>query len=157
MSSPLALSGKDTPRNPLDSKSNWSDYIEVRYIEHQPIPSENMVARTLVEIQNLTRICNEMLILTVLGEGKLHGYELALNVETRSSGFFTFKHGTLYPILHKLESDGLIKGTWKKEKTQRKRKYYTLTPRGRRRIIQLRLEWIEFNQQLMAMGPEVEA
>ncbi len=111
----------------------------------------------LVETQNLTKVCNELLILSALAEGRLHGYELALSVESRSEGFFRFKHGTLYPILHKLEGEGLIKGTWKDEGTRRKRKYYALTSKGRRRAAALRSQWRHFHEKLMALSPEVEA
>ncbi|MBC8368019.1 helix-turn-helix transcriptional regulator [bacterium] len=95
-----------------------------------------------------------MLILSALGEGKKHGYELALNVESRSDGFFKFKHGTLYPILHKLEAETFIKGAWKEEASLRKRKYYTLTPKGRRRLSVLQREWQEFHERLMAVSLE---
>jgi PadR family transcriptional regulator, regulatory protein PadR len=110
----------------------------------------------IVETQNLTKICNEMLILSALGEGKKHGYELAVSIESRSEGFFKFKHGTLYPILHKLEAKGFIKGAWKEEASLRKRKNYTLTPKGRRRLSVLQKEWEEFHEKLMAMSSEVK-
>ena len=57
------------------------------------------------EIQNLTKNCNEALILAILSKEKKHGYQIALELEERSEGLFKFNHGTLYPILHKLEKD----------------------------------------------------
>lgn len=90
-----------------------------------------MAARKF-EIQNLTRECNEALILAVLSRGKRHGYQIALEIEERSGGFFRFNHGTLYPILHKLEKDGLIDGAWKGNAPRRRRKYYVLTSKGRK-------------------------
>ena len=71
------------------------------------------------EVQNLTKSCNEALILAILAERPRHGYQLALELEERSNGFFRFNHGTLYPILHKLENDGLIRGTWSDEGPRR--------------------------------------
>jgi DNA-binding PadR family transcriptional regulator len=91
------------------------------------------VSEPTLEIQSLTKSCNEALILAILAGGKKHGYQLALELEERSQGFFRFKHGTLYPILHKLEKDGLIRGTWNSDKEQgRRRKSYALTAKGRR-------------------------
>ena len=84
------------------------------------------------EVQNLTKSCNEALILAILAGGKKHGYQLALELEERSDGFFRFNHGTLYPILHKLEKEGMIEGTWKREGPKRRRKLYTLTRKGKR-------------------------
>ena len=84
-----------------------------------------------VEPQGLTRHFNEALILTSLARGAKHGYQLALDVEERSGGRFGFKHGTLYPILHKLEKEGKIKGAWLKDDSKRKRKQYSLTAQGR--------------------------
>ena len=83
-------------------------------------------------IPTLTKHCNEALILSILNEGRKHGYEIALQLEQKSQGFFTFNHGTLYPILHKVEKEGFIKGHWKQEGSKRQRKYYTLTAKGKR-------------------------
>lgn len=88
--------------------------------------------RPPLEIQNLTKSCNEALILGVLADGPRHGYQLALDIEERSDGFFVFNHGTLYPILHKLEKEGLIAGRWSDHPTGRKRKSYAITAEGRR-------------------------
>lgn len=84
----------------------------------------------IVETQNLTKSCNESLILASLSGGSKHGYQLALEIEERSGGSFKFNHGTLYPILHKLEKDGLIRGAWSSDGSHRKRKSYSLTRKG---------------------------
>ena len=98
----------------------------------------------VVEIQNLTKNCNEALILTILQSGRKHGYQLALEIDEKSEGRFKFKHGTLYPILHKLEKDGLIKGSWKQEGPKRKRKYYSLTAKGKKYTQKQIEEWRAF-------------
>lgn len=97
-----------------------------------------------ITIQTLTRSCNEALILVALDDGPRHGYQLAVDIEQRSGGFFQFKHGTLYPILHKLEKDGLIKGVWSEEGPKGKRKSYALTARGRRYARDQRASWRTF-------------
>jgi PadR family transcriptional regulator PadR len=90
------------------------------------------MTKTHFEVQNLTKSCNESLILAILAGGAKHGYQLALELEESSDGFFRLNHGTLYPILHKLENDGLIRGAWSDEGPRRKRKKYSLTAKGRR-------------------------
>jgi len=98
----------------------------------------------LFGIPSLTKHCNEALILSILQDGRKHGYEIALQLEQKSQGFFTFNHGTLYPILHKLEKENLIKGRWKQEGPKRQRKYYTLTPKGRKYAEKQKNAWHNF-------------
>ncbi|MBN2090829.1 PadR family transcriptional regulator [candidate division KSB1 bacterium] len=110
----------------------------------------------VIEIQNLTKICNESLILAILLPDKKHGYQLALEIEEKSNGFFKFNHGTLYPILHKLEKEGLIKGIWKQEGPKRKRKYYTLTSKGKKYLNNQLAGWREFYQNFFNIMGEIE-
>ena len=84
------------------------------------------------EISNLAKNCNEALILAILNKHDMHGYEIALEIEERSKGEFKFNFGTLYPILHKLEKEKLIKGYWQNKSVGRKRKYYSITKHGRK-------------------------
>jgi len=108
------------------------------------------------ETQNLARQCNELLILSTLAGGEKHGYQIAVEIEERSGGFFRFNHGTLYPILHKLEQEGLIQGAWKEERSKRKRKRYALTSEGRGYMKRLAREWREFTRRLSAIVGEIE-
>ena len=109
-----------------------------------------------IEIQNLTKYCNEALILAILSLEKKHGYQIALELEEKSNGLFKFNHGTLYPILHKLEKDGLIKGTWKQEGPKRKRKYYSLTATGKKYYEALLTEWKKFSNQFFDIVGDIE-
>lgn len=79
---------------------------------------------------NLSKQVNELLILACLRERPAHGYEIALMVERETGGAFALQHGTLYPILHRLEKQGLIRGRW--EGGGRRRKTYELTSTGSR-------------------------
>ena len=97
-----------------------------------------------LEIQNLSKYCNESLILSILLSGKKHGYQLALELEEKSHGLFKFNHGTLYPILHKLEKEHLIKGSWEQEGPKRKRKYYTITAKGKKYAASQNEQWETF-------------
>jgi len=85
-----------------------------------------------VDLQALTRVMNEVLILAVLRDGPKHGYQIALDVERETGGVFGFQHGTLYPILHRLERAGRIEGAW--DRSGRRRKVYELTKAGRRSL-----------------------
>lgn len=109
-----------------------------------------------LEIQSLTKHCNESLILAILFKEDKHGYQLALEIEEKSREQFKFNHGTLYPILHKLEKDKLIKGTWKQESKKRKRKYYSITEKGRNHIREKLDEWKTFYKHFFEIVGEIE-
>ncbi len=104
-----------------------------------------------IEIQNLTKSCNEILILASLSRGLKHGYQLALEIEEKSEGHFKFNHGTLYPILHKLEKEGLIKGSWESGTAKRKRKCYSLTAKGKTYKKKMTMSWSVFNDRLQSI------
>jgi DNA-binding PadR family transcriptional regulator len=99
---------------------------------------------TSLDIQSLSRSCNEALILSALSSGPHHGYQLVLEIEQKSGGVFRFKHGTLYPILHKLEKEGHIRGGWLEEASKRKRKSYRLTASGRQYLQDQTKAWRDF-------------
>jgi PadR family transcriptional regulator, regulatory protein PadR len=107
-------------------------------------------------IPNLTKNCNEILILAILFKEKKHGYQLALEIEEKSEASFKFNHGTLYPILHKMEKGGLIKGTWKQEGPKRKRKYYSITAKGKKYAKQQLEEWRRFFKNFFNITGEIE-
>ena len=91
--------------------------------------------------QNLSKSSNELLILTSVYNEPMHGYQIALEIEKKSDSYFKFNHGTLYPILHKLEKDGYIKGIWETEPSKRKRKYYQISKSGKLYTDKLRNSW----------------
>lgn len=119
-------------------------------------PTTKSPSKPMLDIQNLSRSCNEVLILSTLSSGPHHGYQLALELEEKSRGAFRFKHGTLYPILHKLENDGLIRGDWLEEEGKRKRKSYRLTDAGRRRLTRQIVEWSEFFERFFNIVVETK-
>ncbi len=101
----------------------------------------------MLDIPTLTKHFNETLILSILVDEKKHGYQLALELEQKSNGRFKFNHGTLYPILHRLEKEKLIKGIWKQEGPKRQRKYYSLTAAGKKYVASQVSQWHEFFEQ----------
>lgn len=103
-----------------------------------------------LEVQHLTRGVNEILILAALQSQPKHGYQIALEIEERSGGYFSFNHGTLYPILHHLENQGLIDGTWDEGRGSRRKKEYVLTLLGRTYLRDRFGEWNSFHEHLSA-------
>ena len=75
-----------------------------------------------------------LLVLTVIGEGQLYGYEIAQKIRERSGGAFAPSEGSLYPALHRLEQAGLITSTWRTSETSRRARFYQLTAQGRREL-----------------------
>lgn len=91
------------------------------------------MGETDLDVQGFARDINQLLVLSTLRQGAKHGYQIALDVEAESGGLFRFRHGTLYPILHRLEEEGLIEGSWSKG-GGRRRKAYSLTRSGLRHL-----------------------
>jgi transcriptional regulator len=85
----------------------------------------------------------EMLILEVASEGPTYGYALAQTVAERSNGYFELKEGSLYPALHRLERQKLLRSSWQ-EADGRRRKYYELTPSGRTELAARKRSWVSF-------------
>ncbi len=74
----------------------------------------------------------ELLILSALEDGQLHGYDIAREIGRRSDGLLTFHVASLYPLLYKLEDRRWIQGRWVEKAGQRRRRYYRLTSEGRK-------------------------
>lgn len=86
-----------------------------------------------LDIQAFARGMNELLVLAALRDGPLHGYQIALELERRSGGLFALQHGTLYPILHRLERRRRITGKWA-QVGGRRRRVYALTKAGEKQL-----------------------
>lgn len=85
-----------------------------------------------------------ILILSLLDGKAMYGYEMIKEIEKRSKGVFEFKEGTLYPILHTLEAEGMVESYWDEGEGSRKRKYYKITGKGRLYTKEKQEEWITF-------------
>jgi PadR family transcriptional regulator, regulatory protein PadR len=92
-----------------------------------------MASQPVVDIQAFAKGLHEMLVLRAIQQGPRHGYQIALDVEQQTDGMFVLQHGTLYPILHRLESEKLITGKWDVA-AGRRRRLYRLTTAGRKRL-----------------------
>src|SRR6187399_2694112 len=74
----------------------------------------------------------ELLILSLLEARGRHGYEISKLIESRSGGMLKFNVASLYPLLYRLERRGWIEGKWVEKVGQRRRRYYRLTPQGKK-------------------------
>ena len=86
----------------------------------------------------------ELLVLTLLDARPRHGYEVGKLIEARSHGRISFRIGSLYPILCRLEDRGLIAGRWLEKPGERRRRLYRLTPAGRKFLKDQRSAWDAF-------------
>jgi len=86
----------------------------------------------------------ELLILSLLAQRPMHGYELSKLIEARSEGAVRFKAASLYPLLYRLEQRGWILGRWVEKAGQRRRCYYRITEAGRRVLADQREDWSRF-------------
>ena len=86
----------------------------------------------------------ELLILSLLEARQRHGYDICKLIETRSKGELRFHVSSLYPLLYRLEKRGWIEGRWVEKAGQRRRRYYKLTPEGKKVLAAQRSAWESF-------------
>jgi PadR family transcriptional regulator PadR len=92
-----------------------------------------------------------LLILRLLSERAMYGYEIILEAFRRSDNTFCFKEGTLYPALHQLERDGYLTSDWRTGQNGRRRKYYSLTAPGRALAERRQRDWTLFTSAINAV------
>jgi transcriptional regulator len=86
----------------------------------------------------------ELMILSIVESRPRHGYEISGLIETRSAGQLKFHVASLYPLLYRLEERGWLQGRWVEKAGQRRRRFYRLTPEGRRILVRQRETWKTF-------------
>ncbi len=86
----------------------------------------------------------DYLLLSLIGQQPMYGYQILKELEGRSQGYFKFKEGTLYPALHRLERAGLLLGRWQVLAGGRQRRYYHITDNGRSILVEQRAQWQEY-------------
>jgi PadR family transcriptional regulator PadR len=92
-----------------------------------------------------------LLLLNLLSRGEMYGYEILQEALRRSANAFAFKEGTLYPALHQLEKKGQIKSEWRTAENGRERKYYSLTPKGRKAAAEYERHWQHLTDAIAAI------
>lgn len=89
-----------------------------------------------------------MLLLKLLSEKDMYGYEMIETLRERSQNVFEMKAGTLYPLLHSLEEKNLLT-VYEQEVNGKIRKYYSITKEGRKTLEQKQAEWKEYSQAVV--------
>jgi PadR family transcriptional regulator PadR len=86
----------------------------------------------------------DSLLLSLVGQQPMYGYQIMKELERRSQGYFKFREGTLYPALHRLEKAGLVRGRWQMLSGGRQRRYYYVTDKGYHLLAIHRSQWRDF-------------
>ncbi|MDQ0271279.1 PadR family transcriptional regulator [Cytobacillus purgationiresistens] len=94
--------------------------------------------------RELVKGSSSLLLLQLLEERDMYGYELVKELEKRSENEFSIKEGTLYPALHKLEKQEYIECYWQEQEKGPARKYYRITASGKEMLLEKTREWNEF-------------
>ena len=99
------------------------------------------------------------IVLAILAEGDSYGYAILQRVREASGGRMEWTDGMLYPVLHRLERQGLIEARWEQADTGRKRKYYRVTSQGRVQLAEERRQWQAVTEAMQgiwqALGDQV--
>ena len=96
----------------------------------------------------IKRGSGELAILALLNQERLHGYEISKRIAQQTAGVLQFNLASLYPLLYRMEKRGWVKGQWEEAPSGRQRRYYHLTPAGKKQLAPLRKEWSAFFQAL---------
>jgi transcriptional regulator len=95
----------------------------------------------------------EMMILRMLTRGAMHGYAIAVAIESRSQDVLRVEEGSLYPALHRMELAGMLTSEWRTSETNRRAKYYKLMPAGRKHLAAQSTNW---NRLVLAIARVME-
>ncbi len=89
------------------------------------------------------------LILSILATRESYGYAILQRIEELSSGELSWDDGTLYPVLHRLENEGLLTSTWRRgDDSRRRRKYYSITAKGLQALDREKQQWLRVDAVL---------
>jgi len=120
-------------------------------------PNGEAARRRMDQMRKGTTTLAILKLLVDVGE-PMHGYQIIRALEDRSEGFFRFKEGLIYPRLHRMEQEGLLESHWEGEPGTRRRKVYTVTEKGRRRLEAELRQWEDFRRGMnLLLGVEKTA
>ena len=92
-----------------------------------------------------------VMILRLLADESMYGYQMVRELQARSEGYFEMEQGTLYPALHRLERDGLVRSEWQIIGEGSPRKYYNITDEGRATLRESAAQWVDFSHSLLKL------
>ena len=93
----------------------------------------------------------DLLVLRTLASGSLHGYGIASAVRDRTGGDLRIEDAALYQALHRLDRQGLVEAEWAQSENNRRARYYTLTPDGRKRLREETANWRRYSRAVEAV------
>jgi transcriptional regulator len=93
----------------------------------------------------------DLVVLRTLASGSMHGYGIATLVHQRTSGDLTIEDAALYQALHRLDRQGLVDTEWRPSDNNRRARYYTLTPAGRKRLREQTSNWRRYARAIEAV------
>lgn len=96
------------------------------------------------------------IVLTILSRQEAYGYDIMQQAEDLSDGQLKWTAGTLYPLMHRLESRGLVESVWRPSEEGPRRKYYRITAAGQASLAAEKQEWMDLNAILIRLwGPDL--
>ena len=98
--------------------------------------------------QELMKSNLDALLLALIAQKPMYGYQIIKELEKRSQGYFKFKEGTLYPALHRLGRAGLAEAAWQMLPNGQQRKYYHITDKGLNVLVERRSDWQDFSEAM---------
>ncbi len=87
-----------------------------------------------------------VVVLEILSRGAMYGWELSEAIAQRSENILTLGRGTLYPLLYNLEAKKLVTAEWVEKPNQRKRRYYSITSRGKEQLVGKKEQWAQLQK-----------
>lgn len=105
----------------------------------------------------LVAASSKPIILSLLLSGESYGYQILQRIRRVSGGSVVWSSAMLYPVLRRMEKDGLIRSEWRVSEANRMRKYYMLTEAGRRELAAERVRWIGIQKALRKIWAAAEA
>ena len=106
--------------------------------------------------RELLKGSTDSLLLCLLSSQPMYGYQIIKELRMKSQGYFQFKEGTLYPALHRMERDGLIKGRWQKLPGGQERRYYSITEKGQNTFSERSAAWRGFAEAVnLVISPTI--
>lgn len=105
--------------------------------------------------RELKAASSKPMILSILSHGESYGYQILQHIEALSGGKWEWSEAMLYPVLHRMNSDGLIQSRWEITDNGRKRKYYSLTAKGKDALAAEKKQWMSVHDVFEQLwGPE---
>jgi PadR family transcriptional regulator PadR len=92
-----------------------------------------------------------LLVLKTLVRGPMHGYGITLHIQMLSKEVLRVEEGSLYPALHRMAQDGWIKAEWRASENNRRARFYSLTPAGRKQLAEEEKSWARLTQAVASV------